>query len=185
METVLGGNVGTKVESGGQVHCRMRVSVLSVATVWVDVRTCVRARVSECPCASERPCLVCAREHVHGVCLHADRVTVVCVCRVRVFAPSRASGSAGLQVADLRITEVVAPPASRGFKDARTHRSLALRPRAGVEWVGGDSGPRSAPILRDGGRGHQVPQEGRSERVEPAPGTCVFALPRPPGWTCS
>ncbi|KAM7322984.1 hypothetical protein ACRRTK_018489 [Alexandromys fortis] len=67
--------------------------------------------------------LVRARENVHGVCLYADRVTVVCVCRVRVFAPSPASGSAGLQVADLRITEVVAPPASRGFKDARTHRS--------------------------------------------------------------
>nr|XP_048303779.1 beta-synuclein isoform X1 [Myodes glareolus] len=30
---------------------------------------------------------------------------------------------------------MVAPPASRGFKDARTRRSLALRPRAGVEWA--------------------------------------------------
>lgn len=26
-----------------------------IATVWVDVRTCVRARVPECPCASKRP----------------------------------------------------------------------------------------------------------------------------------
>lgn len=63
--------------------------------------------------------------------MYADRVTVVCNRQARVFAPSLASGSAGLQVADLRITEVLAPPASRGFKDARTHRSIAPRPRAG------------------------------------------------------
>lgn len=82
------------------------------------------------------PYSVCAREHVRGVCLYADRVTAVCTDRPRsVFAPSLASGSAGLQVADLRITEVLAPPASWGFKDARTHRSIALRPRAG-EWRG-------------------------------------------------
>lgn len=76
IETALGKNVGKRWKAlgrRGQVHCRMRVSVLSVATVWVDVRTCVRTRVSECSCASERPVL----------CVHVS-MSMVCVCMLTV-----------------------------------------------------------------------------------------------------
>lgn len=58
MEIALGRNVGTEMESAVRARAGAlqdaRLSPL-IATVWVDVRTCIRARVSECPCASERP----------------------------------------------------------------------------------------------------------------------------------
>lgn len=58
MEIALGRNMGTEMESAERVPAgALQDACLSplIATVWVDVRTCVHARVSECPCASERP----------------------------------------------------------------------------------------------------------------------------------
>lgn len=58
MEIAVGRNVGAEIESAERAPAGAlqdaRLSPL-IATVWVDVRTCVRARVPECPCASKRP----------------------------------------------------------------------------------------------------------------------------------
>lgn len=130
---------------------------------------------------------MCARERVHGVCLCAWPCdSVVCVqTDPGASRLAQHSGSAGLQVAGPRITEAVASPASPVSRTLGL--AAALWPSAG-EGVRREGVParKGAFGLRREGRGHQRPSGRAGMRMRGQHIRArVFALLRPPGWTCS
>lgn len=195
----LGAELGNPLENGetaplGACQCvpwGMCDCCSVSATAWVALWTCARARVrvSGCPCAFERlrVLYVHVSVSVENVCVYG-RVTLSCVyvqAGARAARRAQHPGSSGLQVAGPRITEAVDPPASLGFKDARTRRGPVASRWAGGK-TGGGSRSRRALESQEGGEGARRPRGRAGVRVRGQRTRArVFALPRPPGWTCS